>query len=141
MTNYGVLPRLVALSLSSLFVYVQIASLKSEVASPRYNSKKTASLRSSAHARRSTRVRGREAAESLRADLDLGQIPIVVCSWPGDSRVSSIARYQTGQLHKPELHYDDFVTALERARLAETQDWRDDDSRTQATDLPIAPAK
>jgi CheY-like chemotaxis protein len=58
-------------------------------------------------------VRGWEAAQALSEDPILCHIPVIACTWviPG----TPVEATSAGLLHKPELHYDDFVAALTAA--------------------------
>jgi CheY-like chemotaxis protein len=63
-------------------------------------------------------VRGWEAAETLADDPTLCHIPVIACAW-ADSGASYEA-IGVGLLRKPELHYDDFVAALNAAGVCMT---------------------
>lgn len=61
------------------------------------------------------KVRGWEAAWSLRANRETSAIPIIACSWLKEAEVQSLVGQLCGHLQKPELHYEDFVAALQAA--------------------------
>lgn len=60
-------------------------------------------------------LRGWQAAEVLAADQDLCRIPIVTCSWLPDRGNGTGFATAAGHLHKPDLHYEDFLAALAAA--------------------------
>ncbi len=62
-------------------------------------------------------VRGWQAVQSLRDDPDLCHIPVIICSWLSEARARVLAGDVTAYLQKPDLHYDDYLIALDLAGL------------------------
>ena len=60
-------------------------------------------------------VRGWEAIQALRTDGATSNIPVIRCSWRPAADAEASAGDVAGHLQMPELHYDDFIAALERA--------------------------
>ncbi len=65
-------------------------------------------------------MRGWQVAQALAADQDLCQIPIVTCSWLPDRGERTGFATAVGHLHKPDLHYHDFLAALATAGAVTT---------------------
>ena len=61
-------------------------------------------------------MRGWEAVRSLKTDPDTCAIPLVTCSWFGESEEAhALAGQADGRLSQLELYYDDFVSTLRKA--------------------------
>ena len=60
-------------------------------------------------------MRGWAAMEAIREDPALRHIPMIHCSWHPEADALPVAGPMAAHLHKPELHYADFVAALDRA--------------------------
>lgn len=60
-------------------------------------------------------IRGWEAIEALRSDGATSSIPVISCSWRPEADAMALAGDVAGRLQMPELHYGDFIAALERA--------------------------
>jgi CheY-like chemotaxis protein len=60
-------------------------------------------------------LRGWEAARALKADATTCNIPIIDCSWLSKTEVVALIGEVAGHLQKPELCYEDFVSALSTA--------------------------
>ena len=61
------------------------------------------------------KLRGWEAAQALAADQAMRAIPLVTCSWLKEPDARALIGRLAGHLQKPELHYEDFVAALQDA--------------------------
>ena len=59
--------------------------------------------------------RGWEAVRALRADREICNIPVIICSWLQEANVDALVGEVAGHLQKPELLYDDFEAALREA--------------------------
>jgi len=57
-------------------------------------------------------LRGWEAARALKVDTATCDIPIINCSWLPRADAVALIGEVAGHLQKPELHYEDFVAAL-----------------------------
>ena len=60
-------------------------------------------------------MRGWEAVRALRADREIGNIPVIICSWLQEANVDALVGEVAGHLQKPELLYEDFEAALREA--------------------------
>ncbi len=60
-------------------------------------------------------VRGWQAVQSLRDDPDLCRIPVIICSWLNEAHARVLAGDVAAYLQKPDLHYDDYLIALDMA--------------------------
>ncbi len=60
-------------------------------------------------------MRGWEAVRALRADREICNIPVIICSWLQEADVDALVGEVTGHLQKPELLYEDFEAALREA--------------------------
>jgi CheY-like chemotaxis protein len=60
-------------------------------------------------------LRGWEAAQALLTDEAVRAIPVVACSWLKEAEARALIGQLAGYLQKPELHYEDFVAALQAA--------------------------
>jgi len=60
-------------------------------------------------------MRGWEAVRALRADREICNIPVIICSWLQEADVHALVDEVTGHLQKPELLYEDFAAALKTA--------------------------
>ena len=60
-------------------------------------------------------MRGWEAVRALRADRELCNIPVIICSWLQEANVDALVGEVAGHLLKPELLYTDFEAALRKA--------------------------
>jgi len=58
-------------------------------------------------------LRGWEAIQVLRTDGATSGIPVISCSWQPEAGAEASAGAVVGHLRMPDLHYDDFVAALE----------------------------
>lgn len=63
------------------------------------------------------KLRGWEAAQALIADETLCAIPMLACSWLKEADARALIGRLAGYLQKPELHYEDFVAALQAAGI------------------------
>ena len=61
------------------------------------------------------KVRGWEAYRCLRADGRTARIPIIACSWLPSAEAGELLGEPVASMQKPELHYEDFIRALEQA--------------------------
>jgi CheY-like chemotaxis protein len=68
------------------------------------------------------KLRGWEAARLLQADAATRDIPIINCSWLPKAEVAALIGEVAGHLQKPELHYEDFVVALQAAGVVALPD-------------------
>ena len=59
-------------------------------------------------------VRGWEAIQTLRTDGATSSIPVISCSWRPEAAAEAGTGDVAGHLQMPELHYDEFIAALER---------------------------
>ena len=60
-------------------------------------------------------IRGWEAVRALRADREICNIPVIICSWLQEANVDALVGEVAGHLLKPELLYTDFEAALRKA--------------------------
>ena len=60
-------------------------------------------------------MRGWEAVRALRADREICNIPVIICSWLQEANVDALVGEVAGHLQKPELLYEDFEAALREA--------------------------
>ena len=60
-------------------------------------------------------IRGWEAVRALRADREICNIPVIICSWLQEANVDALVGEVAGHLLKPELLYTDFEAALREA--------------------------
>ena len=51
----------------------------------------------------------------MRADREIGNIPVIICSWLQEANVDALVGEVAGHLQKPELLYKDFEAALREA--------------------------
>lgn len=58
-------------------------------------------------------IKGWEVVRKLRAEPDLPNIPIISCSWLNKTQVRNLMGKVSGHLNKPELRYEDFVSAIQ----------------------------
>lgn len=61
------------------------------------------------------RVRGWEAVRELHTSPETRSIPVVLCSWLAAAEAQALSGRPLPHLRKPDLHYEDFTTALELA--------------------------
>jgi len=59
------------------------------------------------------KIRGWEAARELKSDAETSRIPIISCSWLTEAKARALVDTAAGHLQKPDLHYEDFVAALQ----------------------------
>lgn len=64
------------------------------------------------------KMRGWDVVRQLRKDTETSAIPIIACSWMDESALRKLAGELNGNLLKPEIHYEDFVSALNRAGVS-----------------------
>lgn len=57
-------------------------------------------------------IKGWEAVRALRADREIGNIPVIICSWLQEANVDALLGEVAGHLRKPELLYERFEAAL-----------------------------
>ena len=50
--------------------------------------------------------KGWEAVRALRADREIGNIPVITCSWRQEANVDALVGEVAGHLQKPELLYE-----------------------------------
>ncbi len=65
------------------------------------------------------KMRGWDVVRRLRKDAETCAIPIIACSWMDESAVKELTGELNGNLLKPEIHYEDFVSALKRAGVSD----------------------
>jgi len=63
-------------------------------------------------------MRGWEAVRELRAHHETCDIAVVSCSWLSKDDAVGLIGPIAGHLQKPDLHYSDFVTALNTAGVS-----------------------
>jgi len=67
------------------------------------------------------KVRGWEVAQRLQGGGEpvdaQAVIPLILCSWLGESQAQALAGQAVPHLQKPDLHYEDFIAALEKVGL------------------------
>ena len=68
------------------------------------------------------RVRGWDVIRQLRKDVETCAIPIIACSWMEESALKELTGELNANLIKPEIHYEDFVSALKRAGVSDTSE-------------------
>jgi CheY-like chemotaxis protein len=68
------------------------------------------------------KMRGWEVARQLRKKAETRAIPIIACSWMDETALRELAGELNGNLRKPEIHYEDFVSALKRAGVFDTEE-------------------
>ena len=61
------------------------------------------------------KLRGWEAAQALKSDPEVCDIPVITCCWLNEAEAQALVGDVAGHLQKPDLHYDDFVAALQAA--------------------------
>jgi len=57
-------------------------------------------------------LRGWEAVRAINSDANVGHVPVLTCSWLSEADACALVGDAAGHLQKPDLHYEDFVTAL-----------------------------
>jgi two-component system sensor histidine kinase ChiS len=57
-------------------------------------------------------LRGWEAVRAINAEAALGNVPVLTCSWLSKADACALVGDAADHLQKPDLHYEDFVTAL-----------------------------
>ncbi len=60
-------------------------------------------------------IRGWEAVRALRTHPATRNLAVISCSWLPDARVRKLMGDLAYYLQKPDLHYEDFLQALQRA--------------------------
>jgi CheY-like chemotaxis protein len=65
-------------------------------------------------------IRGWEAVRALKADPATCAIPVIVCTWLKEAEARALVGDVSSYLQKPELHYDDFLAALQQAGVSLT---------------------
>jgi CheY-like chemotaxis protein len=73
-------------------------------------------------------LRGWEALRRIRSDAELGQIPVILCTWTPADEVIELTGNAGGHLRKPDLHFEDFMHAMQACHI--TPAW---DNATQGT--------
>lgn len=68
------------------------------------------------------KMRGWEVVRQLREKAETRAIPIIACSWMDETALGELAGELNGNLLKPEIHYEDFVSALKRAGVCYTEE-------------------
>jgi CheY-like chemotaxis protein len=63
-------------------------------------------------------IRGWEAVRAVRADQETRHIAVISCSWLSEADAQKLIGETAGHLQKPDLHYADFVRALEGAGVS-----------------------
>lgn len=61
------------------------------------------------------KMRGWAVIQTMQADPELRDIPLIHCSWQSESEAGRPPGQVAAHLRKPALRYDDFVIALARA--------------------------
>ena len=61
------------------------------------------------------KMRGWETVRALRADPATRNIAVISCSWLPETRARELMGDVSYHLQKPDLHYEDFLRALEGA--------------------------
>jgi DNA-binding response OmpR family regulator len=63
------------------------------------------------------KIRGWDIAHSLRSEVVSCTIPLISCSWLTEIEVLALIGEVQGNLQKPDLHYEDFIEALNKAGI------------------------
>ena len=67
-------------------------------------------------------TRGWQAIVALRENAEFSDLPVITCSWLLAPEAQSLVGEVSGHLQKPDLHFKDFMAALEMARIEGNQD-------------------
>jgi len=67
-------------------------------------------------------IRGWQAIVALRENAEFSDLPVITCSWLQAPEAQSLVGEVSGHLQKPDLHFKDFMAALEMARIEANQD-------------------
>jgi DNA-binding response OmpR family regulator len=59
------------------------------------------------------KLRGWEVAKLLKDNVGTQDIPLVACSWRSEADIRAILGQDCGYLHKPDLHFREFVATLQ----------------------------
>jgi len=62
-------------------------------------------------------IRGWQAINTLREDPEFSQLPVITCSWLQQEEAAGLIHHASSHLQKPELHFKDFVVALDQADI------------------------
>jgi DNA-binding response OmpR family regulator len=62
-------------------------------------------------------IQGWEAIRVLRAETTSPFIPVISCSWLSKEKASELMGPLAGHMQKPDLHYEDFLIALQNAGI------------------------
>ena len=62
-------------------------------------------------------IQGWEAIRVLRAETPSPFIPVISCSWMNKEKAAELMGPLAGHMQKPDLHYEDFLIALENAGI------------------------
>jgi CheY-like chemotaxis protein len=68
------------------------------------------------------KMRGWDVVRQLRKKVETRAIPIIACSWRDETALGELAGELNGNLLKPEIHYEDFVSALKRAGVSDSEE-------------------
>ena len=60
---------------------------------------------------------GWEAIQMLRNETNLHTLPVISCSWLNKEKAAELMAPLAGHMQKPELHYEDFLNALQNAGI------------------------
>jgi CheY-like chemotaxis protein len=63
------------------------------------------------------KVRGWEAAKTLKADSSTSRVPMIICSWLKKTDALVLVNLASGYLSKPDLRYEDFMAVLDAAGI------------------------
>jgi|WetSurMetagenome_2_1015567.scaffolds.fasta_scaffold621357_2 DNA-binding response OmpR family regulator len=63
-------------------------------------------------------IQGWEAIRVLRAESTFAYIPVISCSWLNKEKAAKLMGPLAGHMQKPDLHYEDFLIALQKAGIA-----------------------
>jgi CheY-like chemotaxis protein len=64
------------------------------------------------------KIRGWEAVHELRANPQTRPIPVILCSWLLEADVRELVGEELPYLQKPDLHFEEFSAALDRAGIS-----------------------
>lgn len=67
-------------------------------------------------------LRGWEALRRIRSDAELGQMPVILCTWMPADEAMELAGDAGGHLRKPDVHFEDFMNAMQACHIAPTGD-------------------
>lgn len=62
-------------------------------------------------------MQGWETIQSLRRGTKTSLIPVISCSWLNKDKATELMGPLAGHMQKPDLHYEDFLVALQNAGI------------------------